>query len=179
MAGLRPKTVVLYRYLLRKHIGPALGKVAIADLHSGQVRAWRRQLLDGGVSEVSTTKAYHLLMAVLNTAVDDGVIRRNLCRIKAAGRRAPARSTSWSTMPPAGWPTPSPPPAPTGSAGRSSPSPPRLRCRRADHRERDHASMTRLIATRRLEGSFRRGQPARAQTGSSVGWSGVIAVGRG
>ncbi len=34
---LRPKTVLLYRYLLRKHIAPVLGQVAIVDLQPGQV----------------------------------------------------------------------------------------------------------------------------------------------
>ncbi len=38
---LRPKTVVLYRYLLRKHIAPGLGQVAIADLQPSVVRRWR------------------------------------------------------------------------------------------------------------------------------------------
>ena len=48
--GLRPKTVTLYRYLLRKHIAPVLGALAIADIQPGKVRNWRKQLLDSGVS---------------------------------------------------------------------------------------------------------------------------------
>jgi integrase len=36
------------------------------------------------VSAVTVAKAYRLLKAVLNTAADDGVIRRNPCRIKGA-----------------------------------------------------------------------------------------------
>ena len=31
-------------------------------------------------------KAYRLLKAIMNTAVDDGMIRRNPCRIKGAGQ---------------------------------------------------------------------------------------------
>ena len=87
---LRPKTVVLYRYLLRRHIAPALGQVAIADIQPSRVRHWRKQLLDGGVSAVTAAKAYRLLKAVLNTALDDGVIRRNPCRIKGAGQEKSA-----------------------------------------------------------------------------------------
>ncbi len=87
---LRPKTVLLYRYLLRKHIAPVLGQVAIVDLQPGQVRRWRKQLLNGGVSEVTLAKAYRLLKAVLNTALDDGAIRRNPCRIKGAGQEKSA-----------------------------------------------------------------------------------------
>jgi len=33
------------------------------------------------VSEVTAAKAYRLLRAVFNTALDDGLIRRNPCRI--------------------------------------------------------------------------------------------------
>ena len=92
--GLRPKTVTLYRYLLRKHIAPALGTLAIADIQAGKVRHWRKQLLDSGVSEVTTAKAYRLLKAVLNTALDDGAIKRNPCRVKGAGQEAsPERPT--------------------------------------------------------------------------------------
>jgi len=48
--------------------------VAIADIQPSQVRRWRKQLLDAGVSAVTAAKAYRLLKAVLNTALDDGVI---------------------------------------------------------------------------------------------------------
>lgn len=86
--GLRPKTVVLYSYLLRKHISPRLGQVAIAEIQPSQVRRWRKQLLDTDVSAVTVAKAYRLLKAVLNTALDDGVIRRNPCRVKGAGQES-------------------------------------------------------------------------------------------
>jgi hypothetical protein len=61
--ALRPKTVELYAYLLRRHIGPGLGRLAIADIQPGQVRRWRKQLLDAGVSAVTVAKAYRLLRA--------------------------------------------------------------------------------------------------------------------
>jgi integrase len=83
--GLRPKTVALYRYLLRAHITPHLGTTTIAGLKSGAVRRWRTTLLDNGVSPVTAAKAYRLLRAIMNTALDDGLIRRNPCRLKGAG----------------------------------------------------------------------------------------------
>jgi integrase len=92
--GLRPKTVELYRYLLRKHLAQVLGPVPIADIQPGHVRRWRKALLDDGVSTITMAKAYRLLKAILNTALDDGVIRRNPCRIKGAGReKSPERPT--------------------------------------------------------------------------------------
>jgi hypothetical protein len=48
--------------------------------------------VDAGTGEVTVAKAYRLLKAILNTAVDDGLIRRNPCRIKGAGQeRSPER----------------------------------------------------------------------------------------
>jgi integrase len=83
--GLRPKTVTLYRYLLRKHITPYFPAMTIAQLKLATIRRWRKKLLDNGVSLVTTAKAYRLLRAIMNTAVDDGLTRRNPCRIKGAG----------------------------------------------------------------------------------------------
>jgi integrase len=90
--GLRPKTIQLYRYLLRSHIGPAFDARSLADIKEPDVRRWRKNLLDAKVSAVTVAKAYRLLKAVFNTAVDDGLIRRNPCRIKGAGQeRSPER----------------------------------------------------------------------------------------
>jgi hypothetical protein len=61
-----------------------------AEIKDAHVRSWRKKLLDSGVSTVTTAKAYRLLKAILNTAVDDGIIRRNPCRIKGAGQEASA-----------------------------------------------------------------------------------------
>ena len=84
-AGLRPKTVSIYRGLLRCHIAPHLGTVTVGSLTLARVRRWRKKLLDSGVSPVTTAKAYRLLRAIMNTAVDDGLIKQNPCRIKGAG----------------------------------------------------------------------------------------------
>jgi integrase len=92
--GLRPKTVELYGYLLRRHLTRGLGSKPIADINPGHVRRWRKELLSTGASDVTVAKAYRLLKAVLNTAVDDGLIRRNPCRIKGAGQeKSPERPT--------------------------------------------------------------------------------------
>ncbi len=87
---LRPKTVVLYRYLLRRHLNPTFETKAIGEIKEPQVRKWRKELLDNGVSEVTTAKAYRLLKAVFATAADDGALKRNPCRIKGAGQEESA-----------------------------------------------------------------------------------------
>jgi integrase len=83
--GLRPRTVDLYRWLLKKHITPHLGNVPIAKISTSTVRQWRADLLGNGVSVSMAAKAYRLLRAVLMTAADDRVIPHNPCRIRGAG----------------------------------------------------------------------------------------------
>ena len=84
--GLRPKTIRLYTYLLRSHIAPHFANVTVGEVTLARVRRWRKKLLDSGVSEVTTAKAYRLLRAIFNTALDDGLIKRNPCRIKGADK---------------------------------------------------------------------------------------------
>jgi integrase len=84
--GLRPKTVRLYGYLLRAHVAPHFATVTVAGVTLARVRRWRKTLLDSGVSAVTAAKAYRLLRAILNTAVDDGLIRSNPCRVKGADK---------------------------------------------------------------------------------------------
>jgi integrase len=92
--NLRPKTIRLYKYLLRSHLQPAFGSMAVAEVKEAHVRRWRKNLLDAGVSMVTTAKAYRLLKAIFNTAVDDGLIRRNPCRIRGAGQeKSPERAS--------------------------------------------------------------------------------------
>ncbi len=85
--NLRPKTIRLYRYLLRSHLRPGFADKTVAEIKEAHVRRWRKNLLDSGVSPVTTAKAYRLLKAVLNTAVDDGSAATH------AGSRAPDRKS--------------------------------------------------------------------------------------
>jgi integrase len=90
--NLRPKTKQLYEGLVRLHLSPVLGTLVVQEITEPRVRKWRKTLLDSGVGDVTVAKAYRLLKAILNTAVDDGMIRRNPCRIKGAGQeKSPER----------------------------------------------------------------------------------------
>lgn len=86
--GLAPRTVDRYRRLLRLHIRPKLGRREVGEVTTARVRSWRAELLSGGVGAPTVAQAYRLLRAVMNTAVDDELIRRNPCRIKGAGDEA-------------------------------------------------------------------------------------------
>ncbi|NEB14224.1 site-specific integrase [Streptomyces coelicoflavus] len=72
--------------VMRLHILPTFGAGSVADVTTAQVRSWRGKLLAAGVGEPTVVKAYQLLRALMSTAVDDELIRRNPCRIKGADR---------------------------------------------------------------------------------------------
>ncbi|MYW74193.1 tyrosine-type recombinase/integrase [Pseudonocardia sp. SID8383] len=79
-----------YRSIWRHHVDPFLGSIELAELTTGVVRTWRSNLLGNGRSEDRTAKAYRLVRAIMNTAVDDGRVKRNPCRIKGAGEHRTA-----------------------------------------------------------------------------------------
>jgi integrase len=83
--GLRPRTVDLYQWLLRKHIVPYIGAVPVGKMSAAIVREWRAKLLANGASVSIAAKAYRLLRAVMTTAVDDAVLPKNPCRLRGAG----------------------------------------------------------------------------------------------
>ena len=89
-AGLRPRTVELYRWLFGRYLDPSFGNVHLSAIDPAMVRTWRSRLLDSGVSQSMMAKSYRLLRAILMTAVDqDELIRRNPCRIVGAGTELP------------------------------------------------------------------------------------------
>lgn len=91
--GNRPTTVELYRRLLRLHLLPTFGELDLDEINAPRVRTWRAERLNS-TGGTTVAKAYRLLKAILETAVDDELIRRNPCRIKGAGQEhAPERPT--------------------------------------------------------------------------------------
>ncbi len=83
--NLRPRTVELYRWLNRRYLDTTFGRVLLKDITPGMVRAWHAELVASGSTRTMIAKAYRLLHAVLGTAVDDELLRRNPCRVKGAG----------------------------------------------------------------------------------------------
>jgi integrase len=89
------RTRELYAGYLRNHIAPELGGKMLVELSPPRIRTWRKELLDAKVGESTVAKCYRFLRTVLNTAVDDELIRKNPCRIKGAGQEsAPERPSA-------------------------------------------------------------------------------------
>ncbi|MFC9854196.1 tyrosine-type recombinase/integrase [Streptomyces prasinus] len=82
---LAPLTRDLYRYLLDKHL-TAFADLDLDEITAPRVREWRAERLRITSAKTITAKAYRLLKAIMETAVDDELIQRNPCRIKGAGK---------------------------------------------------------------------------------------------
>jgi integrase len=93
---LKVRTRELYEGLLRNHLSPAFGSLGLVDIDEAEVRRWRKERLETGkvaartFGAVTVAKAYRLLHAVLETASDDQLIKRNPCRIDGAGKEESA-----------------------------------------------------------------------------------------
>jgi integrase len=81
---LAPRTAESYRYLFRSRIEPTFGAVFLNKIDPPAVRAWHSRLARSEAPSVAP-KAYRLLHAIFVTAVDDGLVPANPCRIKGAG----------------------------------------------------------------------------------------------
>ncbi|HET7487122.1 MAG TPA: tyrosine-type recombinase/integrase [Acidimicrobiales bacterium] len=84
-APLRPRVRELYEGQLRLHLLPTFGTVAIGRLSAAMVRRWYAGLLEDGPGASTAAKCYRLLRAILNTAVEDGLLAANPCMIRGAG----------------------------------------------------------------------------------------------
>lgn len=82
--GLAATTDELYRRLLRLHVLPGFGDLDLDEITPQAVRTWRAERLTA-TGATTVAKCYRLLRAIMETAADDELIRRNPCRIRGAG----------------------------------------------------------------------------------------------
>ncbi len=83
--GLRLRTRELYFGLLKHHIIPHIGYCELGELSTSLVRTWYADLMEKGLAQSTVAKAYRLVRTILNTAVEDSLIKSNPCSIKGAG----------------------------------------------------------------------------------------------
>ncbi|MFE3946358.1 tyrosine-type recombinase/integrase [Streptomyces sp. NPDC059118] len=88
--GLSATSDELYRRLLRLHVLPTFEDLDLDEITAPRVRTWRTERLSSTGAATTVAKSYRLLKAIMETAVDDELIRRNPCRIKGAGKELSA-----------------------------------------------------------------------------------------
>lgn len=74
---LKPRTVELYRYLLKKHLEPALGALPLKEITRERARTLFAAKIAAGLSRASVLQVLGLLRAILNHAIEDGWITSN------------------------------------------------------------------------------------------------------
>jgi len=94
---LKPRTRELYGRLIAKRITPKLGHLPLESVTTTLVREW----FTGMDPDKPTARAhaYALLRTILGTAVDDGIIMSNPCRIRGAGQSHRAHEITLLTAP--------------------------------------------------------------------------------
>jgi len=83
---LRPSSAERYERLWRLWLEPDFGTVPLGKMTPEDWRTWFTSRRSGHPGSTQPGAAYRLARAILNTAVDDGLIRANPCRVKGAGR---------------------------------------------------------------------------------------------
>lgn len=78
-SGIEPRTIQHYRAFMRLHIGPALGHLPLDGVSKTTVAGWINQMRDDGASAKSIKNRHGFLSAMMQNAVDDGVIPSNPC----------------------------------------------------------------------------------------------------
>src|SRR5207249_6663115 len=74
---LRESTRYNYLSLVRKHIGPAVGHLSLAEVNAPELRSFFIDMRDAGYSRSYRTIARHVLSGTFRMAVADGLIERS------------------------------------------------------------------------------------------------------
>ena len=89
----KPTTAANYRYVIRNHLIPALGRHKLAALQPPHVRAMLDDMERRGLSASTTSGAHRVLRAALSDAVNDGLVPRNAAKHVTPPQPKPADVT--------------------------------------------------------------------------------------
>jgi len=96
---LRASTRANYEATLEHHLVPTFGKMRLRDITKGAVRHWYDEAQTGNTENPrAISKAYGLLRAIMNTAVDDDLIETSPVHIRGAGYRPKRRRLEPATI---------------------------------------------------------------------------------
>ena len=83
---LRASTRANYEATLEHHLVPTFGRMRLRDITKGSVRRWYEDTLEGnGDTPRANSKAYGLLRAIMNSAVDEDLVEASPVHIRGAG----------------------------------------------------------------------------------------------
>lgn len=83
---LRASTRANYEATLEHHLVPTFGRMRMREITKGAVRRWYEDTLEGNAETPrANSKAYGLLRAIMNSAVDEDLIEASPVHIRGAG----------------------------------------------------------------------------------------------
>ena len=83
---LRASTRANYEATLEHHLVPTFGRMRLRDITKGAVRRWHEDAMEGNSDNPrAISKAYGLLRAIMNSAVDEDLIEASPVHIRGAG----------------------------------------------------------------------------------------------
>jgi integrase len=92
---LRTSTRRVYEHYLDRHIYPTLGDRTLSAITAERIGSWYAATLVG--RPTLRARTYSLLRTILTSAVEDGLLASNPCRIRGAGGSRPATPTTVAT----------------------------------------------------------------------------------
>ncbi len=75
--SVKPRTSLSYRQNVELHIVPAFGKLKLRQLHPASIKVFLVSKLDSGLKRNTVRILHATLRAMLQDAIDDGVLQRN------------------------------------------------------------------------------------------------------
>jgi integrase len=85
--GREPTTWASYEILVRRHVKPYIGKIALAKLQVEHVEQWQRQLEASGASAETRRAALVRLRTALNVAMQRTHVQRNVAELVSTPRQ--------------------------------------------------------------------------------------------
>jgi integrase len=85
--GREPTTWASYEILVRRHVKPYIGKIALAKLQVEHVEQWQRQLEASGASAETRRAALVRLRTALNVAMQRSHVQRNVAELVSTPRQ--------------------------------------------------------------------------------------------
>jgi integrase len=82
--AIAPRTRESYSYLLTLHVLPVLGDLVLTEIDAADIRQWFHGL--GTDRPTMAARAYGVLTAIFNSALDDELLDRSPARIRGAGQ---------------------------------------------------------------------------------------------
>ncbi len=93
--SVKPRTHASYTEILRLHILPTFGKIRVCDLDRGRIKALLSEKLATGLEKRSVRNIHAVIRAVLNAALEDGLISANPAqRLGKVMKLAPSKATT-------------------------------------------------------------------------------------